>query len=232
MARARDELDEKIMDAALDRILQVGIRRSSLDDIARRSGVNRVTIYRRFAGKQNLIEAVLERETERMLTEVTEIVTRTASAEAQIEETALYVLRRTRLHVLVAQLLAVAPEEVLTFFTVRGSEVVATGIDFIVGLLRRAQELGLIAAYDPVPVAEIIARLAHSVMLTPQAGVDFADEEAVRQFLRVSIVPMVEYGIGPPPATTPNRPKGTSRSGSRAARGRRGAQTRTAAGSA
>ncbi|MGY1896949.1 TetR/AcrR family transcriptional regulator [Nocardia gipuzkoensis] len=78
MNSGRDAVDEKIMDAALDRILQVGIRRSSLDDIAKRSGVNRVTIYRRFAGKENLVDAVLERETQRMLAEVTAIVVTSA----------------------------------------------------------------------------------------------------------------------------------------------------------
>ncbi|MGW4366640.1 TetR/AcrR family transcriptional regulator [Nocardia takedensis] len=197
MARVRDELDEKIMDAALDRILQVGIRRSSLDDIARRCGVNRVTIYRRFARKQNLVEAVLERETERMLAEVTALAARTETADAQIEETVLYVLRRTRLHVLVAQLLQVAPEEVLSFFTVRGRDVVTLGIDFTGEILTTAQELGLIAGYEVRPVAEILARLAHSVMLTPHAGIDFTDETAVRTFVRESVVPLVKFGLGP-----------------------------------
>src|SRR5262245_36928995 len=120
MARTRDALDEKIMDAALERIQQVGIRRSSLDDIAKRSGVNRVTIYRRFAGKDNLVEAVLEREAERMLAEVTAIAATTREIGAQIEETVLYVLRHTRMHKLVGRMLAVAPEEALSFYTVRG----------------------------------------------------------------------------------------------------------------
>ncbi|MGY2030534.1 TetR/AcrR family transcriptional regulator [Nocardia gipuzkoensis] len=120
MSSRRDAVDEKIMDAALDRILQVGIRRSSLDDIAKRSGVNRVTIYRRFAGKENLVDAVLERETQRMLAEVTAIVVTSAEVDVRIEETVLHVLRQTRMHQLVGRLLTVAPEEALAFYTVRG----------------------------------------------------------------------------------------------------------------
>ncbi len=183
------------MDAALDRFLQVGIRRSSLDDIAKQSSVNRTTIYRRFSGKESLVEAVLEREAEHMLAEVTAIATTTQDVGTQIEEAVLHVLCQTRMHRLVGQLLAVAPEEALSFYTVRGEEMVALGIRYIAGMLEKAQELELIARYDARPVAELIARLAHSIMLTPAAGVDFGNDLAAREFVRATIVPMVEHGI-------------------------------------
>lgn len=124
MVRSHDEVDARILDATLQRILQVGVRRSSLDDIARRSGVNRVTIYRRFENKDALVEAALSREIDRVLAEATAIVTATSGVEAQIEETVLYILRLTRTHPLVTQLIEVAPEEVLGFYTVRGEEMV------------------------------------------------------------------------------------------------------------
>ncbi|MGK8506395.1 TetR/AcrR family transcriptional regulator [Nocardia asiatica] len=195
MSTGWDAVDEKIMDAALDRILQVGIRRSSLDDIAKRSGVNRVTIYRRFTGKENLVDAVLERETQRMLAEVTAIAMAATDIDLRIEETVLHVLRQTRMHRLVHRLLTVAPEEALAFYTVRGAQIVSLGIRYIAELLERAQELELIGRYDALPVAEMIARLAHSVMLTPTACVDFAEDDATREFVRAAIVPMVKHGI-------------------------------------
>ncbi|MBH0779254.1 TetR/AcrR family transcriptional regulator [Nocardia bovistercoris] len=197
MARAHDELDEKILDAALQRILQVGIRRSSLDDIARRSGINRVTIYRRFSGKENLIETVLHREIRRILAEATAIAATTSGVEAQIEETVLYVLHLTRTHPLVTQMLAVSPEEALEFYTVRGEELVSQGISYIVGVLEGAQEKGVVGRYDPRPVAELVARFAHSLMLTPTAGADFGDEETARAFVRTAVVPLMLHGIGP-----------------------------------
>lgn len=196
MVRTYDEVDERILDATLARILQVGIRRSSLDDIARRCGINRVTIYRRFSGKDNLIEAALYREIGRVLAEASAVAAGTSGVDAQIEETVYFVLRLTRTHPLVTQLLAVAPEEALGFYTVRGEELVSQGIDYIGGVLRTAQEQGLLARYDPRPVAELIARMAHSLMLTPTAGVDFDDEDTARAFIRGTIVPLMKYGIG------------------------------------
>ncbi|MFC8046692.1 TetR/AcrR family transcriptional regulator [Nocardia sp. NPDC057353] len=196
MPERYDSVDESIMDAALDRILQVGIRRASLEDIARRAGINRITIHRRFAGKDNLVEAVLQRETRRMLAEVTAIATTAQGVEAQLEETILYVLLQTGIHRLVTQLLRVAPEEALGFYTVQGERLVAIGIDYIVGMLTHAQEAGLVARYDPRPVAELVARLAHSLMLTPGGGsVDFTDPELARAFVRHSLVPLMKHGI-------------------------------------
>ncbi|MFC9898299.1 TetR/AcrR family transcriptional regulator [Nocardia sp. NPDC127579] len=197
MLRTPDELDEKILDAALQRILQVGIRRSSLDDIARRSGVNRVTIYRRFAGKENLIDAVLSREIQRILLEATAIAARARSAEEQIEETVVYILELTQTHPFVTQLLDVAPEETLSFYTVRGEELVSQGISYIVGVLEAAQKHGTVDPYDPRPIAELVARLAHSLMLTPKAGVDFSDPVAARTFVRAAIVPLMTHGLKP-----------------------------------
>ncbi|WP_327151751.1 TetR/AcrR family transcriptional regulator [Nocardia sp. NBC_01329] len=199
MANSGDSVDEAIMDAALARILQVGIRRAGLEDIARRAGINRITIHRRFAGKDNLVEAVLERETQRMLAEVTAIAATATSVETQIEETMLHVLLQTRIHRLVTQLLRVAPEEALGFYTVQGQRLVAIGIDYIVDMLTHAQSAGLVDRYDPRPVAELVARLAHSLMLTPGVGgVDFTDPDAARAFVRTTIVPLLKHGIAQP----------------------------------
>ena len=195
MFRTYDEVDERILDATLGRILQVGIRRSSLDDIARRCGLNRVTLYRRCSGKDALIEAALSREISRVLAEATAIASTTEGTDAQIEETVLFVLRLTRTHPLVTQLLAVAPEEALGFYTVRGEEMVSQGIEYIAGVLTAGQEQGMLARYDPRPVAELVARMAHSLMLTPTAGIDFDDEQAARAFIRATIVPLMKYGI-------------------------------------
>lgn len=194
---ARDVTDEKILDAARERIMQVGIRRSSLDDIAKRAGINRVTIYRRFSSKEHLIDAVLSREVQRLLAEITAIAETTSGTHEQIEKTVLHVLRQTREHPLVTQLLKVAPEEILEFFTVRGEEGVKLGIQFIVNVLEAAQATGLIAHYDPHPVAELLARLAHSLLLTPAGGIRFDEEQQARAFVRTTIVPLVMRGVEP-----------------------------------
>lgn len=57
-----DDLTTKILDAAVVEFEQHGFRRVALDDVARRAGVSRMTIYRRFTGKDQLVAAVIDRE--------------------------------------------------------------------------------------------------------------------------------------------------------------------------
>lgn len=59
----RDDLTTcAILDAAVAEFEQHGFRRVALDDVARRAGVSRTTIYRRFDGRDELVAAVIDRE--------------------------------------------------------------------------------------------------------------------------------------------------------------------------
>ena len=57
-----DAATNAILDAAVVEFEQHGFRRVALDDVARRAGVSRTTIYRRFANRDELVGAVIERE--------------------------------------------------------------------------------------------------------------------------------------------------------------------------
>ncbi len=63
---------EAILDAALVEFDRHGIRRVALDDVARRAGVSRTTIYRRFANKDDLVSAVVDRENARLFADIAE----------------------------------------------------------------------------------------------------------------------------------------------------------------
>jgi AcrR family transcriptional regulator len=59
---AIDPVTTAILDAAVVEFERHGFRRVALDDVARRAGISRTTIYRRFANKDELITAVIDRE--------------------------------------------------------------------------------------------------------------------------------------------------------------------------
>jgi AcrR family transcriptional regulator len=64
---APDPSTEDILDAAAVEFERHGFRRVALDDVARRAGVSRTTIYRRFAGRDELVAAVIDRENAALL---------------------------------------------------------------------------------------------------------------------------------------------------------------------
>lgn len=57
MAETTPTTQHRIQQAALELFLQQGIRKTSVDDVADRAGVTRMTVYRHFADRQQLIEA-------------------------------------------------------------------------------------------------------------------------------------------------------------------------------
>src|SRR6476619_361835 len=54
--------EDTYLDAARDAILAVGWSRTTLTDIARRSGVSRMTLYRRWPDTQTLLADLMTRE--------------------------------------------------------------------------------------------------------------------------------------------------------------------------
>jgi AcrR family transcriptional regulator len=57
-----DRVTTAILDAAVIEFERHGFRRVALDDVARRAGISRMTIYRRFANRDELVTAVIDRE--------------------------------------------------------------------------------------------------------------------------------------------------------------------------
>ncbi|HZQ31922.1 MAG TPA: helix-turn-helix domain-containing protein [Mycobacterium sp.] len=68
--READSVTTKILDAAVAEFEKHGVRRVALDDVARRAGVSRMTIYRRFANRDELVTAVIDRENEVLFAEI------------------------------------------------------------------------------------------------------------------------------------------------------------------
>src|SRR3954468_8972110 len=61
MASIRHKKDA-VLDAARDSVLAVGVRRTTLTDVARRAGVSRMTIYRRWPDVRTLVADLMTRE--------------------------------------------------------------------------------------------------------------------------------------------------------------------------
>jgi AcrR family transcriptional regulator len=186
-----DLVSEQILDAALEQFQLVGIRRASVEDVARRAGVSRITVYRRFPRKEVLIEAVAMREARRLVAAVDAATSTIEGFAERIVESFVGILRLVREHPLVRQLLAVEPDEMLRTLTLRGGPVIAIGTAYVADQIRRAQQNGEVPPYDPEPVAEILARLIQSLLLTPEGVIPVDDESAERDFARAHLAPLI-----------------------------------------
>ncbi|RVX43057.1 TetR family transcriptional regulator [Nonomuraea polychroma] len=62
--------NDGVLDAARDCVLAYGVRRTTLTDVARRAGVSRMTIYRRWPDVRTLVADVMTREWVRVVAEL------------------------------------------------------------------------------------------------------------------------------------------------------------------
>jgi AcrR family transcriptional regulator len=63
---ATDE-DDRLLDAARACVLAVGVRRTTVTDVARRAGVSRMTLYRRYPDLEGVLAALMTREFGRLV---------------------------------------------------------------------------------------------------------------------------------------------------------------------
>ncbi len=68
-----EEREEALIDAARAVFIEKGLGRTTIDTIAQRAGINKVTIYRRYKDKYDLFETVIERMAEQTGARLTEL---------------------------------------------------------------------------------------------------------------------------------------------------------------
>ncbi|NDU75140.1 TetR family transcriptional regulator [Actinomadura sp. DSM 109109] len=178
---AADDLDTRILDAALAEFETYGPRRVSVEDVARRARAARTTIYRRFTNKEQLLQAVILRECRRFLTAIAEATEDLASPEDAVVEGFVAGLRGARTHPLLARVLESEPETFLPQLSMNGGAVMLAARDILADRLRRARPEG---AEDHDTVAEVLLRVAVSLLLIPGGGLTLDDETATREFAR------------------------------------------------
>lgn len=185
---------DRVLDGALEAFLDFGVRRTNMAEIARRSGISPATLYRRYAQKSDLVAAVGLREAERILAALEAAVDVTAPPLEQLTVLHLTVATRLRANKLLQRVLATEPETVLPKITVDADPILEIGRGYLAAFLTRLQEEGHLPAYDVRPVADCLARLAQSEVLTPSAEPPTDDQS--RAFVRDHLAPFIRLSEG------------------------------------
>lgn len=195
LARARaaevdDATSARILDAALDRLATVGLRRTTMDDIAAGAGVGRATLYRRFAGRDEVIRAVILREMDRFISGVDAVVQRIEDPVDRFVEGFVATLRAAREHPLLRRLLEVEPDLLLPLITLQGAPALSLARASLADELRQSQTNGHVRAdVDVELLAEMLVRLCQSLLLTPDGLIELDDDGGLRRLARVYLAP-------------------------------------------
>jgi AcrR family transcriptional regulator len=113
------EIPEPVLAATRDSVLAVGVRRTTLTDVARRAGVSRMTLYRLVPDVTSLILAVMAREFAALLETAETKARRRRTARARIVATVVEVARALPDEPLFRRVVDVDPELLLPYLTDR-----------------------------------------------------------------------------------------------------------------
>ncbi|MEV6876233.1 helix-turn-helix domain-containing protein [Amycolatopsis sp. NPDC051128] len=188
-----DEMTGRVLDGAYEQFCRMGIRRSTMEDVARRAGVSRITVYRRFATKDALVEHVVRREFRRYFDRFLVDIEEARTAADRVVLGFVSALRAIRHNRLIGGLMAAEPDVLVPSMIGDGGRTLAAVQRFVAGQLHREQAAGNVAAeVDVELVAELMARVSASFLVIPSEVVDLDDDDQLRALARKFLVPMLE----------------------------------------
>ncbi len=194
-AAQKPSVDDVIIAAARESVMTVGLRRTSIAEIARKAGVSRPTVYRRYADIGELLAEVTNREILHMLEGLRYVP---GDSRARMLLRIRIVVQRIIESDFFPGLVKTDPDRVLESLTGEMSDTQLEIVEkFILPGVRHGQEDGTIREHDSYLLARNIYRLIQTMVLVWRPdGKDAAlDKKSVEE-----VVDMVDRYLRPDPA--------------------------------
>jgi AcrR family transcriptional regulator len=169
------DLGDRILDAAASCVLAYGVDRVTLAEIARRAGVSRPTIYRRWPDTRALLAALL---TSRIVGVLRDVPTRGSGREALVERI-VGVAERLRHDDVVMSVLHSAPELAMVYIAERLGTSQQILIDAVGAELTAAQRDGSVRAGDPRQLAAMCLLITQSTIQSARIVESILDADAL-----------------------------------------------------
>jgi AcrR family transcriptional regulator len=159
------------LDAARDCILDVGWRRTTLTEVARRAGVSRMTIYRAWSDMPQLLGDLMTREWGRVVATSAGGHQEDGAVE-RIVGTALGAVRALRENELFVRIVELDPELLLPYLLSRRGRSQQAVLDLVTEQLRAGQARGEVRSADPAVLARALLLTTHGFVLSAHTMVD------------------------------------------------------------
>jgi AcrR family transcriptional regulator len=167
------------LDAARACILDVGWRRTTLTEVARRAGVSRMTIYRTWSDMSQLLGDLMTREWGAVVADAANAPDDAGSIE-RIVGTAVRAVQALRDNELFVRIVELDPELLLPYLLARRGRSQQAILDLVADQLRQGQSVGEVRDGDPDVLSRALLLTTHGFALSAHTMVDeLASEEAL-----------------------------------------------------
>jgi AcrR family transcriptional regulator len=177
------DIGDRILDAAASCVLAFGVERVTLAEIARRAGVSRPTVYRRYPDTRTILGALL---TDRVTGAWQQVVPRGKDREALVERI-VAVAERLRRDDVIMRVLRAAPELAMVYIADRLGTSQKILIDIVAAELHAAQRQGSVRTGDPRRLAAMVLLITQSTIQSAQIVKPILDGDALAAELAYSL---------------------------------------------
>ena len=183
----------RVVQAALSCIARFGLTKTTLDDIARESGVSRATIYRAFpGGRDTLLDAVLTAEIQRFF----EVLRVELDACEELEDLLVAgfgsAMRFLLDHAALGSIISLEPVLLVPELLFHRLETV---LRLASAFAAPYLEPHLGSPDDAAEAAEHLVRIVLSYTLHPSERVDPRDDDSLRRLVRRHVLPAIAPGV-------------------------------------
>ena len=139
---------DALLVAARECVMDVGFKRTTLADVARRAGVSRMTVYRQYGDLASIVSALLAHELLALIAQVRLNVANLPTARERLVEAAVAAVEALVVHPLYRRVLDLDPELLLPLVVDRFGSTQRASIDLLAEQVAEGQRDGSIRRVD------------------------------------------------------------------------------------
>jgi AcrR family transcriptional regulator len=180
LEEAAEGTPTRILDAAMARFSEQGIRSTTMSQIAMDVGISRVWLYRYFDNRDAIVAALFGREAKRFLDELELLIDPGMPVTAGVAAAFEFAVVALRGHALLQRVLMLEPEVAAPFITSGIGPMLQAAGHVIAGHLHTSADMDLDEA---TAVSDAILRMVMSIVVNNETLVDFDDSAQRRSFI-------------------------------------------------
>jgi AcrR family transcriptional regulator len=173
--------DDALLDATHATVLDFGVRRATVSEVAKRAGVSRMTVYRRHPDGAGLIRALMHREFGAVLTRALHDVGRDGTVGQRLVAACLRTVELLVTHPLLLRLLEVDPELLLPYVTGAPGRFQDEARATLREAIAAGQADGSVRAGDPALLAATAETAGRGLVLAARSLDDAQREAGLRE---------------------------------------------------
>ena len=180
---SRRHSDSAVLEAARECVADLGVRRTTVSDVARRAGASRMTVYRMFPDARSLWSTLLTTEFSDVVRAAEEETAHLRTARERLAATAVSVVRRLAADPVVRRVIELDPDLLLPYLVERLGQSQRIAMAHFSRLLDEGAADGSIRAVDAATVTYVLQLMVGSMVIAARVTEREVDPESAMREL-------------------------------------------------